>query len=212
MSEEKVSGRTTVVQRVILGAVGTILLGAIGSGVWQLAFSPSVDWLTRFIAGVSHRINDAAYESAALDPRPLASLILLLLVTQVPLWFAAYFLIGLFLDPILRFFLPRRTVQDDKRPGFRRIRALAIVGIILSLGLYVVARLGFSAANQAVSVWRIFHMNLARCAPYLTADEEKRYEARFRSMHREKDYLEIERDFLALGSKHAIEIQRADHD
>jgi len=207
MSENQPSGRANIIQRVILGTIGTILLGAIGSGVWQLAFAPGVDWMTRVITGWSAYVSDAAYESAALDPRPLSSLILLLLVSQVPLWIGVGVLSVEFLAPALFNFLRRRS-RGDKRIIRRGSRSLAIVLIVMCIGLYIVARIGFSVANQAVWVWRVFHTNLARCSPYLTEQDQRLFEARFRSIRHEREYLQLQEDLAPIAAQHGVELEK----
>ena len=55
--------------KVVLGVLATIVLGAIGSGLWERMLGPFLDWLTRATIGLYASIvgtyRDSIYESAA---------------------------------------------------------------------------------------------------------------------------------------------------
>ena len=52
-----------------LGIVGTIILGAIGSGLWERLLGPFLDWLTKFTIGLYASVivtySDSIYENAS---------------------------------------------------------------------------------------------------------------------------------------------------
>jgi len=55
--------------KVVLGVLATIVLGAIGSGLWERMLGPFLDWLTRstigLYASVAGTYRDSIYENAA---------------------------------------------------------------------------------------------------------------------------------------------------
>src|SRR3989442_14883559 len=65
-----------------LGIIGTILLGALGSGLWSVVFAPLgstiLKWLLSIVTLGIASARDALYVSAALGYRERPSLILLL--------------------------------------------------------------------------------------------------------------------------------------
>ncbi|QKQ25157.1 hypothetical protein [Candidatus Reidiella endopervernicosa] len=43
--------------KVIVGIIVTIVLGAIGSGVWERILSPALDWIYRFSVGLISKVS-----------------------------------------------------------------------------------------------------------------------------------------------------------
>jgi len=76
----------------LFGALGTLILGAIGSGIWEILFRPGLSRVGSFIVSISGKANEAVYQNAALDPTLVASLFLLLLTIYIPMIFAMWFL------------------------------------------------------------------------------------------------------------------------
>jgi len=71
--------------KLIFGIFVTIILGALGSGLWDILFKPGIGNIGRFITGISHNIDNLVFTTAALDPLPLSGLIIILILTCVPL-------------------------------------------------------------------------------------------------------------------------------
>src|SRR2546428_10144040 len=66
-----------------------ILLGVIGNGLWALIFGPGLGAVGRVLLTVgtlgSQTLRDWTYANAALDPTPLPSLMMLILVGMLPI-------------------------------------------------------------------------------------------------------------------------------
>lgn len=84
MAKEPASWR---VAKIILGVIGTVILGALGSGLWEIFFRPSMGVAGDFFISISDFIESSVYTTAALDPTPVSGLITLLCLTQAPLFF-----------------------------------------------------------------------------------------------------------------------------
>ncbi len=200
-------------RRLVLGGAGTVLLGAIGSGVWQLIFYPGFGWFARFLAENSQRLTDAPYASAAMDPTPLSGLVGLFIVSEVPLWLFTAFVLSALIFPFLGW-LSRRPLRKaaagqpaiQRHRRFRRV-VVPIAGSMVSLFLFAVSSTAFSVVNQAVYTWRSFNTNLARCAPYLSEEEEELLVARFRSMKTRREFVEVESQLKRVAAEHHVELE-----
>lgn len=207
--------------------IGTIVLGAIGSGVWEIVARPGVNRIGNFLTTLftfgSQRLRDLPFESAALDPTPLSSLILVYLTSSIP-----SFLIGI----VVALLLARRTVlslrrqveeahsivadttaaaahkDETRRTLTSRLRKWGLVStagllFILVLGL-TFAGIAFSVLNRSVLVWRVFHANERICAPYMTPQELSSLEAAFASMKTRNDYVRIRQKQHTVAKKYNL--------
>ncbi len=111
MINRRLRAKRSLAQRVTFSILGAILLGAIGSGVWEVIAKPGLSRTGRFFLSLftlgSTKLRDASYASAALDPTPLPALLVLFVI--VPMFPA--FLLGVFL---------RAKVEQGRR--YREIR------------------------------------------------------------------------------------------
>lgn len=111
-------------RRPALVVAGTVLLGIVGSGLWDVVAKPGLGWLGRATLNIitfgSEFVRDAAYVSAALDPTPLSSLVLMVLLVPLPLAFRMFVLSVEFLYPWLRTWVHR--VADEAADPRRLMR------------------------------------------------------------------------------------------
>jgi hypothetical protein len=189
------SGLLIRVWRWCLGLCGLVVVGALGSGFWEVAVKPGLSVGGRFALNLlslgSETIRDYAYRNAALDPTPVAALQMLFLGAGCLVSFNFASALRLWLRMRARGEEPsaRATRRESLLPKMKRFLlvsgALSIItGIVLIVGLVV--------QSQAVLIWRVFHTNLAILAPYLSEDDEERMNARFRSIATRAEYVEID--------------------
>ena len=69
--------------------VVTIVLGAIGSGLWDVAVKPGGGWTLTVLTLGSQRVIDSTYRDAAMDPTAIPALSILILISGIPATFAA---------------------------------------------------------------------------------------------------------------------------
>lgn len=204
-------------RRLPTALASAIVLGAIGSGLWELLFKPGAGWNGRIVATLvtfgSSRLRDLPYEIAALDPTPLPSL-LLLLVGSVA--------VGLpLVDQLATVRYRRRlgrAVIDAARGGGGaaakrsrvRVRLLILrsrdrrhsaIMIALVWALVLVATF---LVNHAIFIHRTFYANLRVCSFILSSDEEALYISRFARMRTRSEYSAIARDLRAQARAHGI--------
>lgn len=196
--------------------LGAIILGAIGSGVWNLLFEPGLNRGKRILLSIvtlgSSTARDQAYQSAALDPTPIPTLILLLLVVVI-LICASSFMIGFTGGAI--FAMRRRPATADqeasveaedksvakRRHGFRRVTFMGGLLTALAFGFALTALASFMVANQAVLIWRTFNANIEVLSPHLSPLEEKAMRGRFRKIRSKSDYEKIRVELENIAAK-----------
>lgn len=206
-NKSKPEAGTPRARRIIVTVVTTLVLGAIGSGVWEVLFRPGLSWVGKVLSEVSSRFENDIYSSAALDPQPLPGLILLLLICTIPLCVAAYFVMeGFVRKPLVGAF--RRSLNselanaaEDQTEAIldRRLRRVSVMGALVMVVFFGISFVGFTLQNEATKVWRISQANLEVCAGYAADLEIKRLRALFRSMNTRADFdqFKIELDRIA---------------
>lgn len=199
-------------QKAGLTLFGAILLGAVGSGTWELLAKPGLNSLGRFLLNTitfgSTAIKDSAYSGAALNPTAVPSLMLVIAFWCIPATFSVLSLLSIWVAPFLRKRPPIAQDTEAKRlrrlSRLRRYRAFLHVPLILLLLTQLVVAAVF---NQSVLVWRVFHSNLAICSPYMTDSEYKRLEAKFASMTTRQEYLLIDQELETIAQKNDVKLR-----
>jgi hypothetical protein len=191
--------------RIALAGMGAVLVGAIGSGVWDVVAKPG---LSRIAVGIltvitfgSETVRDLPYASAALNPFPLPTLLLLgVMVLAIPA-LIVYVLFETFVKPRLR----RRRQEQAERiraaadtpdngeiavARWRTTRfyfAAIVLAVYLSL-IFGFAYASFAVVNQAVLVRRVFEANFDIVAPHISVDERLRIRSEFAQMTNRADW------------------------
>lgn len=200
--------------------VGAVLLGVIGSTIYDLIVKPGLSTFGRFILNLltlgSKNLQDAAYSSAALDPTPISSLLIL------------YAILGLATFPAVRVLTRER--KDDPRDFERQLehlsdedRQLLIETTLTSLrrkvtrikvaffAIFTPWWLGLCIAlmvhNQSVAIWRAFHVNVAILTPGITPAERSQLVADFSSMKGRDDFQSIRKRMGGLASRSGIKLK-----
>jgi hypothetical protein len=184
-------------RRVAIGVVGTILLGAAGSALWEMIFKPGLTGSARAFASLttlgSRRVSDWVYQSAALDPAAGASVGALFLFGYIPLWVAMGWI---WADPLARITSRRYllTFQSPRKRlnALKRIRQRWFWSLILAVCLLMTLPAAY-LINRAVIARRVFVANVAILAPHITDAEYKRLYAQFSAMRSRSDYDNVER-------------------
>src|SRR2546423_480145 len=90
---------------VVWAILGAIILGAIGSGLWDMLAKPGLGTVGRLLLNIvtlgSKTIRDAAYSSAALNPTALPSLIFLAVGSFLPLYLAFRVFLKEYITPVV---------------------------------------------------------------------------------------------------------------
>lgn len=189
-------------KKVVLGVVVTVILGAVGSGLWEVVFSPAMSWVGRQILTLATLGLDSArddiYREAAKGHHEKASFYIYLFVAFV-----------LFLMPLVPLpFLLREKKELDRVEQERsleilqeridflnrkmnRLRKVAI-GLLLfgsldSSMLLVRASMG-AYVNSVITD---FNQNVMIVAPFISIEEERKIRSDFARMQNKQDYLKV---------------------
>lgn len=218
--------------KVGLALLSTILVGAIGSGLWELGMKPSLQYFgQKFLDTItlgSTTMKDNAYLAAALDQTAIPAVRVYEIVSafaMVPLLILIVF--ESFKNQRLRrYFLRTETARDkhkdstatessSQQPEDTSDRMLikdktliivertVICWIVLSVVFVSVQSL---IHNQSLLIWRSFHADLRQCAPYMTSSDEELIEAQYAAMKSKSDYAIILGRLRDIAKQHNIKL------
>jgi len=196
--------------RIVIGVILAIILGTVGSGLWDLLFKPGIGTCGRYITGISSYIDNAVFTSAALDPLPLSSLIIILLLATTPLLGALYFVFLGFIKIPFEVLMHRKlacsneTTEAHIRRLRKWLRLTAMLGVLLSVLVFSAGYTAFAVLNEAVLVWRTFNKNIDICAPFMSAEQHSSALASFRSMSTRTDFDNVKSTLNDLATQHSI--------
>lgn len=192
-------------KKVVLGVVGTIVLGAVGSGVWETLFSPMASWLGRaFLSLVTlglESARDSIYESVAEGHHEVPSLFVYAFLAAL----MAVFPLGL-TGPVLirdrlRQNLKEKTADELAILSRRLRRWLAILtAISVLLGSAFLGRFVMhSYVNKAVTH---FEQSMRIVAPHIDISEERLLRSEFASIKSKTDFTAVMEKVRTIAQNH----------
>jgi len=222
------SPKISKTKKVIWAALGTIFLGAIGSGVWEIFARPGLSKFGRLVLSIvtlgSQTVQDSAYSTAALDPTPVAPLLMVFALSFFPL-FLAISSGTMWLqvrsaekmraarkshggegpaahsgEPPERFNTLefRNSIWDSRKFALGMLLMMSIIFGGCVIGIFVL--------NQAVLIRRVFTANVAICAPYMSESEEERIWADFAAVATKAEYLPIDGKLRSIASQNGASL------
>lgn len=187
----------TTTRKVVVAVGATIVLGAVGSGVWELVFSPSVSWLGRNLLTLVtlglDSVSDAIYTDVAKGHHEQPSLAVYTFVATVVLFLPIVLALRSLLNPRIRRSLrdkePEQLAALQKRVGSMLIWLLLTM-TFLGTAIYVRA-LMHSYTNAAITY---FNQSLTIVLPYISPEEERRLRSEFARISSKRDYEQVAND------------------
>lgn len=176
--------------------VGTLILGALGNGVWEALVKPGFGWVGQLMNAVASRFDSQVFTSAALDPTPVAALAVLMLVCMTP-FAVSGLLFGLvvripILDPLIHRSVIKMEASIGTEKALRRLlKRTALIAACAIFSLGIVSFIAFSIQNKATVVWRRFHANLDIVTPHITDNNRETLIAKFRLMKSDADFNDL---------------------
>jgi hypothetical protein len=178
----------------LVGIAATVILGALGSGLWSVCFAPLGSLLIKGILslvtlGISSA-RDSVYASAAHGYSERPSVLLLSFfgatILMTPLAFVAFAIL-----------LPRRVQQltglsrSEVERRMARVRRLIhiLLPILALLSSVLFVRILLTAYTNTV-ISR-FHQSLAIATPYISVHEHDEFLARFAKVRKREDFLAL---------------------
>jgi hypothetical protein len=186
--------------KIILGAIGTVVLGALGSGLWERVVAPLLGYvssaITTALSSVSKAYSDSIYESAANLYTPNATeglaVVLLFLVWAVLLVHAI-----------------RHTEQNTFLVILRRATAMqfhgwigiAQAGVILAVLLFLMAK---QVTVEGIQSYSFRQMEIAR--PYVGEHKYAQLRSTYFQMKTKADFDAFLRDLIASAKASGITV------
>ncbi|MFO1004252.1 MAG: hypothetical protein U0936_28365 [Planctomycetaceae bacterium] len=210
--------------------LGTILVGAIGSGLWDICAKPVLFGSARFMLDLvtfgSTAVKDSAYADAALDQTAMMSSQLYLNATSI-LCMPFLFMLalefgltprrirGLLAGPVsppdrlnectLEERLARLersgVLTDAQRHRLRRIRRTLIVMMGLTLGYLITSTM---IKVQSLQIWRTFHADLRMCAPYMDSEQEELLLSKYTTIKSKADFGSVIDELQVVATAHGL--------
>ncbi|UOD30688.1 hypothetical protein INH39_02780 [Massilia violaceinigra] len=161
------------------------------------------------------------YESAARDPTPIPSVLILTFLTMVIALYLGYSSGELrsqrrknaeaidFIDnPANR---PPPPTDAQLRADFiiaaKWLRRLEIVKTFTTSILLVALLTYLSLVTSSIEMWKNFNVNMTICAPHISDLEEKQLRAKFVQMKSKKDYVALEKELAATAAKYNLKLR-----
>lgn len=188
--------------KLLLGALGTILLGALGSGFWERILSPALNYLSSTLittfSAISSSYSDAIYSSAAqllpyYSTEHLGFLITLLVISWL-------------------FFVAIRSKKDNLIIGVLH-RAIQIscggwVGVVL-FGAMFISTLFSLARLSAVDYIRSYsHQNMEIVRPYIGERKYIQLRSKYSQIRTRGDFDKFLADLYEAAQSENIVIQQ----
>lgn len=194
--------------RKILLVLGTITLGALGSGLWEAFLKPSAYWVVTLTLDLATlgltTLRDGMYADAAKGSYERASFTVLLL--SLSMWGGVMGgLAGFIAAPS---FFAKRRFSNGQRPRNRVILLLrnhvVVLAALFALSLLAavqVGRVGYviRAANYADQLQQIV-------APYVTPAERLRYSSKFAQVTTRQEYVSLIEELKLVAQKNAAKV------
>lgn len=204
--------------------VGVLVLGIVGSTLYDLLVKPGLTSAGRQILDAitfgSVTLKNAAYSSAAIDPTPVTSLVLL----QAALAVATLPAIGLVVQSIVKREIDvlKRMSNEENNLGnseikqrlelkqnqiAKKLRVLVWLFWLIFLPWISVVLVAFSVHNQSVLVWRAFNANMAILEPHVTREEVLALRAKYAQMETGDAYKAIQDEMSLLANERGAKLK-----
>ncbi len=199
---------------------GVILLGLVCTTIYDLALKPGLSATGRFFLNIftlgSQKVIDSAYESAALDPTPIASLMLILvaiLIAITPSIIIISELLPWSTKAKKQDILLERLEEADGEEAEKivedlerlknRGRYFRIPFAIISFAVFI----PFLVHNQSVVIWRVFNANVRIIRPHISENEYNILLSDFSSVKTKEDYEKVETKIKEHAAKSSLPLQ-----
>lgn len=192
-----------------VGIIGTILLGAIGSGVWELAFAPMASRIGRGILTVFtlglESARDGIYQSVAKGHHELPSLYLYGFLAILVMFFPLFIVLPAFARARIRRALTSKVpteLESMRRRLQRRLFGVTAVGMLLGAAFFV----RFVMHNYVNLAVTYFEQSMRIVGPYLEVYQERQLRSDFASIKNKRDYTELMSKIREVAKRHGKEL------
>lgn len=206
-------------KKLILGIVATILLGAVGSGMWEMALRPAIQWAGRTILTVatlgSTTVKDEIYREAARGPHEAVSIQLYAIAVTAQLMLLGAvggYLAGRragsrksskmrerlsSLEPETAHSFLSAELAAARKGLFLSLASLAVFSLLL-IGIQLTSYLKLIQANNAFT---FFSQSMSICRPYMDDQQTRLLSSRFAGIRSREDYIGVIRDLKRIAAE-----------
>ncbi len=200
-------GKRKKVLTVVAGVIGTILLGAIGSGLWERCLSPVADWTIKVVVSgmslLSSTYKNGIYQEVAKGHHEYSALFLhSLVLAMLPIGYL------LLMYRLLMYRHPQAK-QDEinaKIRTFVRGRGGYYALTILTFAVIINFFFDFTKTTYINDVATTSRQSISILAPHISDSEVKELWAMFHSMTGEKDFAAFKSKLENLSRDKGIKI------
>jgi hypothetical protein len=192
-----------------LAGLGTIILGALGSGLWANVLGPASGWLLRTLLNVGAlgvgAFRDAVYRQIAANNHQDASLLLVAVVVS-----AATFSAGVYIGVQSASWQLKRVAELGKAaydPALLRLARSRHTNRVMSAVLLLVS--GYLAVSASrvryVAEAQAYYSQLrAAVRPYVNDSDQAIFDSRFATMRTKADYVTLVASLHGIANDHAV--------
>lgn len=198
----------TITKKIVLGGVATILLGAIGSGVWEYMLKPissfSSEFVLNFISFGINNFKDKIYLEIAKNLHEGVGMSILILVTSVLSGFILAYLILFLARKFIRSYIEKTIVQEnkDKKMFFYKIFISFYMIFAASFFLEDVIRTGY--INKSITK---YNQLLIITRPYMGEGDAYKINSSFALIKNKLDYDLIIKNLIQIAEENKLNIK-----
>jgi hypothetical protein len=185
--------------KIIGGIFATILLGAIGSGLWERVISPAIDFIStvsvKFVSSIYSGYLDSIYVKAAKDVPDLYTLKIPLLILIIVSAIIIFEVCDKSENTILSHFkeLNRRTFYSWQ-------------GIVLGGAIFVVAFYSLIQVDYAENVKSYSHSSMEILRPFIGDENYLILKSQYLRIKSENDFTSYRKLLIEYSEKHSIDL------
>jgi len=204
--------------KIFLSIVGSIVLGALGSGLWSLVETPvgfALRWFLNIVTFGAGSVRDSIYANASAGLHETGAIQVLLMVSSlmvaVPISGIGFATISRRFGPFFRVFsvsedIPASSEDDTEYLQHRykqlnkQLKILSLIGILCSSFVVVQVMM----LNEENLVATTFNQYLRAVRTYISEQEALSLESQYAQMRTKSDYLAILKQLETVGDVHKI--------
>lgn len=187
--------------KIVAGVFATIILGAIGSGVWERLLSPGLaslgSWLSSFLSSISTSYSNSIYETAStmgLFDRSGAVGIVFLLIALIMLFFNA---IKSKADVSII-----NTIRLTVKRNFTGWQGIILTGSLVVFTLFTITK---SVASQEIKKYAVKNLEILR--PYIGENEYHLYKSDYLRIKTKEDFNQFLERLYNSSKKAGVKIE-----
>jgi hypothetical protein len=204
--------------RLARGLIVAVLLGAIGSGIWELLIKPSIKFLVSVsVSGIASIFNgylDMVYRTVSRNPFDtfdfVLSLFLICMCLPWVLMFSHWILLKDDLEDI-----ESPDDQDESEEcakdnliseikGMQRSVTHKMIPVLIIATVLLWLPISVSIYSRSAAIF--LERSIEIVAPYISEQERLGLRARFRSIETASDFFQLEESLRLLADKHSAEL------